>query len=288
MRIKPVGRIRSFIWSKETIGNFELYTHARDPRRRQVESLSRLIRNGGHWESPIAVMEKVIDGGGARYIIIDGQHRYIAALDAIEDNKDFQITVTAFVHPYTSDPLAVNEIFKKYGGAAVKQTITDKIKMAWPINPNLHVLTRLEKTTCHIAKITTTGWSVQKVLFAYLYGTHGFQPQSDRVVNFVCTATKDDVRRIIDFLAMHNRVFGAPEHSSIYCTTTSLMAVSRIYFNNIERCDKDKMYSRLKKVSGDPAFIAYGRFQGITAIEGLTNALLLKINRGRKTHILTV
>jgi len=105
-----LGVERKAVWDRNTIKNYVGMSEGRDISHDQVKSIRKMLESGILTLYHIVVMA-ISD---AKYLIIDGQHRFIASKEYLEAHPESKIAIHLTAFPKTGDKILLKEMWSYF------------------------------------------------------------------------------------------------------------------------------------------------------------------------------
>jgi hypothetical protein len=275
----PVKRVIG----KAELNDFVLLSNRRDIRGGVVNKLARLLKSGGHFESPF-VTNRINDH---KERLIDGNHRYEAIKQVIDENPNFKVEVI-IVYYEDLNPQEERQLYTTWN-SGTKQNTNDFVKQYWTTIPIVKLMNR-EGFAYPVRHI----WSKKAIEFKTLVGGYltkndatfigGYQGSAFDFIIESQSLGANDCKVIDAFLKEYIAVFGNPDKKSIHYRQAVFYSLFRIWLENKGSKNPALIATALRRVRNHPVVVRYANLGG-TRENCVTCAReLLEIINGQKVY----
>lgn len=284
MDIEPQYQTKDYVISQATFGKsvFGILQNRRKISTGTVKNICDQLKNGVHFESPIVVNK--IDG---EYRIVDGNHRYEAIKKFLKENLTSSVRVRlALYENLTIDD--EKEIYTRWNKGR-KQSTNDVVQQ---YEEDIAVFKHLTDTEPVIDVYGANGnLSFFRAIGAYLAAQDdvfrgGYIGSAFEFVDEAMKLKKKDADVIRAFLIDFGSVFG-PNGSgkNSWYKTTPFTAVFKIWFDNRELVNPEKMQQILGKLASDGSSRNWHAQGGSVVCVNARHAYLNTINANRRLNL---
>ena len=217
----------------------------RQLRMGNVKDLVEMMRAGIHFSAPFVINEI-----GAKWALIDGNHRYEAIKAYLAENSRFSITI--WMATYRNlNPEEEKEVYSLWNSGAT-QSATDFLNAYWSEIPmGKEMIRKLPANVYgdkqHLKIQSLMGGQINAKKHTKFEG--GYSAGREQIVDDFMNVTNDDVNKVEEFASFMEDCFGAFDKKTNpqFYQTTPLAAFYRIWYDN-QSMDSGKVIKTFKKI----------------------------------------
>jgi hypothetical protein len=228
-----MGEPRRGFLNPATLKNYILMKEGRDIMPNQVKSIHKSLAAGLRILIGIVVLKPA--PGHDKYLIVDGQHRFLAVTEFFKDNPNVKIDVLFIQFPFTADKKLTAELWE-YFSLGKGQKTKDVLRMNEWI-PILKLLYGQDEIPV-VPTQTTEHINANILIDAYWDRLHTIgcptHPKNLEYKDHLLDMVRADFDAMMRFLRAMNYAFDKPFKGNIFYTPAAFRSLACIYFQNVD------------------------------------------------------
>ena len=263
--------------TKADVKQMRRMEHARPVSIVHVRELQKALVNGEKFDGVITVND-VTDGRGKKFRLIDGNHRWEAAMRFLEAKKDASVRVTAHIYDHLTDEEERARFITCNNARPVKQR--DRLRL-FQEHIDIFKLIKERGFPCRIDFMGRDAITFGNLFIAYLSRGKTNVDRKD-LLEAIKPLGEEDYYAMRRFVEDLTTVFGKPKPGIGWFGYVGLSTIAKLYFGNVERLGRSEVVSRIqRKIASDSNVIQSVRLaRAAGAVGGLTRLMTEALNRG--------
>ena len=263
--------------TKNDIEKMKRMEHARPVSVLHVRELLKALLNGAKFDGVVTAND-ITDGRGKRFRLIDGNHRWEAAMRYLEIKENASVRVTAHVYDHLTDEEERERFIICNNSRPVKQR--DRLRL-FQEHIDIYRLIKEKGFPCRIDFMGRDAITYGNLFVAYLGRKMNSIPKTN-LLEIIKPLGEEDYYAMRRFIEDIVTIFGKPAPGIGWFGYVGLSSLAKLYFGNLNRLSRSEIVSRIqRKVAGDSNVVQSVRLaRAAGAVGGLTRLMAESLNRG--------